>query len=61
MPTQSNPEITVLAETNNYSVWTAKDTDDELVYNIELGEVTLHLFHEEWEEFLQLIKALPKK
>ena len=61
MPTQP-PDIPtrVLAETQNYMVWVAEEPDGETTYNIELGNVTLHLFKEEWDEFLQLIRSLPK-
>jgi hypothetical protein len=49
-----------LAETDNYMIWTAQDDEDEMTYNLELGSVTLHLFKEEWEEFLQLIRSAKK-
>ena len=59
MPAQQ-PDIktTVLTETQNYLVWTADEPDGETTYNVELGSVTLHFFKEEWEEFLELIRAL---
>ncbi len=48
---------TTIAETDNYLIWTAKDNEGETTYNIELGNVTLHLFREEWEELIKLIRA----
>ncbi|MBC8100340.1 MAG: hypothetical protein H7Y11_12925 [Armatimonadetes bacterium] len=48
IPTES------LAETENYLVWVSED-DGELVYNIELDNVTLHFLREEWQEFLKLM------
>ncbi|MDW8324996.1 MAG: hypothetical protein RMK99_00395 [Anaerolineales bacterium] len=58
---QNDPIKTVtLAETDNYMIWTAEDSDGETTYNIELGNVTLHLFKEEWEEFVQLIRSVRK-
>lgn len=56
-----NPNIptTILAETQNYLVWTADEPDGETTFNVELGNVTLHFFREEWDEFLRLIRALP--
>ena len=60
MPTQSDIKTTTLAETQTYIVWTADEPDGETTYNVELGSVTLHFFKEEWEEFLQLIRSLPK-
>jgi hypothetical protein len=49
-----------LAETENYIVWTSEEPDDETVYHIELGRVTLHFFKEEWDEMLALIGMIEK-
>ena len=49
------PTIEVLAETENFSVWQMDDPDGETTYHLELGAVTVHLFREEWEEFLKLV------
>jgi hypothetical protein len=56
------PDIktTTLAETDSYIVWSAEEPDGETTYHVELGTVTLHFFKEEWREFLQLARALPK-
>ncbi len=53
----------VLAETENmhYQVWKADEPDGETTYHLELNNVTIHFFTEEWEEFLELIKRLGKK
>ena len=51
----TEPELIILAETERFSVWQAEDPEGETTYNIELGSVTVHLFREEWEEFLALI------
>jgi hypothetical protein len=47
-----------IAETDNYSAWRAEEPDGEVTYHLELNNVTLHFFREEWEEFLQLVRAL---
>jgi hypothetical protein len=60
MPNPPDIKTHVLAETQNYMVWTADEPDGETTYNVELSVVTLHFFKEEWEEFLKLIQALPK-
>jgi len=49
------PTIQVLAESENFNLWRAKEPDGETTYHLELGIVTMHLFHEEWEELLSLI------
>ena len=47
-----------LAETENYLVWQADEPDGEITYHIELNNVTLHFFKEEWDEFLELVHSL---
>jgi hypothetical protein len=49
-------ELTLLAETANYAVMVAEDLDGESIYNVQIGSVTLHLFEEEWDELVQLIR-----
>ena len=58
MATQSDIPTNILAETQNYIVWTADEPDGEKTFNVELGNVTLHFFQEEWDEFLKLIKTV---
>ena len=55
MITMEEPTIEILAETENFSLWRAEEPDGETTYHVELGSVTVHLFHEEWEEFLRLM------
>ncbi len=59
MAAQGDIKTEIIAETQNYLVYTAEEPDGETTYNIELGTVTIHLFKEEWDEFLRLIRALP--
>ena len=47
-----------LAETSNFLAWKATEPDGENTYHLELGQMTLHFFQEEWEEFLELIAAI---
>ena len=54
----TEPDILVLAETESFSLWQADEPDGETTYHLELGSVTVHLFHEEWEEFLDLMGKL---
>ena len=49
-----------LAETDNYMVWKAEEPDGETTYHIELNNVTLHFFEEEWEEFIELARSLKR-
>lgn len=51
-------QTSTVAETSNYMVWKADETDGEVTYHLELGSVTVHFFLEEWKEFLELIKLI---
>lgn len=53
-----NLKTQTIAETENYIAWKAKEPDGETTYHLELNNVTLHFFQEEWEEFLELVRAL---
>lgn len=52
------PKTDTLAETDNYLAWKAEEPDGETTYHLELNNVTLHFFEEEWEEFLDLVGSL---
>jgi hypothetical protein len=52
------PKTDVFAETENFIAWRAQEPDGETTYHLELNNVTLHFFEEEWREFLQLVKEL---
>ncbi|HQU35204.1 MAG: hypothetical protein CNIPEHKO_00629 [Anaerolineales bacterium] len=52
------PQTETLAETDNFMAWRAEEPDGETTYHIELNNVTVHFFEEEWREFMQLIRDL---
>lgn len=52
------PRTTEITETSKYMVWRADEPDGEVTYHLELNNVTLHFFQEEWEEFLELVSSL---
>jgi len=54
------PKTETLAETDAYMAWKAEEPDGEVTYHLELNNVTLHFFTEEWEEFLDLVRTLVK-
>lgn len=58
MPKSPEPTTETLAETENYLVWKAEEPDGETTYHVELGNVTVHFFKEEWDEFLELVHGL---
>jgi hypothetical protein len=51
-----NPQT--IAETENFSAWKVEEPDGEVTYHLELNNVSLHFFTEEWEEFKTLISNL---
>ena len=60
MTNQMDPKTETIAETENYLAWQAEEGDGETTYHLELNNVTLHFFTEEWNEFLDLVRSLVK-
>ena len=58
MTDQKEPKTTTLAETSNYLIWKAEEPDGETTYHIELNNITMHFFEEEWAEFIELVRSL---
>ncbi|MFZ5881163.1 MAG: hypothetical protein ACOY0R_17490 [Chloroflexota bacterium] len=58
MSNNDEPRTETLAETENFLAWMAEEPDGETTYHIELNNVTVHFFEEEWQEFLELAKLL---
>jgi hypothetical protein len=55
------PQIRTIVETENYSIWRADEPDGETTYNLQLNNVTINFFQEEWDEFLALVRELIKE
>jgi hypothetical protein len=58
MSPNTDPKIVTVAETESYAVWSAEEPDGEVTFNLELNNVTIHMFEEEWREFLELVKKI---
>ena len=58
MDDEREPINTTIAETEKYLAWRADEPDGESTYHLELNNVTLHFFKEEWQEFLDLIETI---
>ena len=56
-----DPTTQAIAETDNYLAWSADEPDGEKTYHLELNNVTLHFFSEEWQEFLDLVNKLGRE
>lgn len=61
MSAPMEPKTVTLAETDAFLAWKAEEPDGETTYHLELNNVTLHFFQEEWDEFIELVKLLAKK
>lgn len=51
------PKNSTLAETDSYIAWMSEEPD-EVTFHLELNNVTLHFFQEEWMEFLELARRI---
>lgn len=58
MNSTQEPKTQTMAETDNYLAWKAEESDGEDTYHLELNNVTLHFFREEWQELLELARIL---
>ena len=54
MTDKSEPKVNTIAETESYAVWSADEPDGEVTYHLEMNNVTIHMFQEEYDEFLDL-------
>jgi hypothetical protein len=50
-----------IGETDNFLAWRADEPDQESTYHLELNNLTVHFFEEEWQEFLDLVQTLDSK
>jgi hypothetical protein len=58
MPEKTDLKTETMVETENYAIWNAIEPDGEVTYHLELNNVTVHFFQEEWDEFVELVKKL---
>ena len=56
------PETELVATTDNYNylVMRAEEPDGEVTYHLQLNNVTIHFFQEEWDEFIVLAEILTR-
>lgn len=57
---QPIPETETICETENLIAWRADEPDGESTYHLELNNVTLHFFREEWLELIKFARILVK-
>jgi protein-tyrosine phosphatase len=52
------PIIEILAESDSFNLVRTREPDGETTYHLEMGNVTVHFFREEWEELVKAIRDL---
>ena len=57
---ETDPKTNTVVETDQYIIWKSDEPDGETVYHVEVNNVTVHFFKEEWEEFLELMRLMLK-
>lgn len=60
MEENTDLNVETIVETDNYTIWKAEEPDGESTYHLELNNVTIHFFNEEWQEFIELAKRLTR-
>lgn len=58
MEEETGIKMETIAETASFIAWKSEEPDGEVTFHIEFGTVTMHFFKEEWEEFIELARAL---
>ena len=53
-------KIETLVETDLCAAWKAEEPDGEATYNLQINNVTINFFEEEWKEFISFAKELVK-
>ena len=53
-------ELELLAEVGDFTVFRGEDAEGEVIYNVGLATVTLHLLEEEWEDLVNLVRKAAK-
>lgn len=51
-------KLTTLVETDNSFFYTAEEPDGEVTYHLQINNVTIHFFMEEWQSALEFLKKV---
>ncbi len=61
MAEQKDIKTQDISQTENFLAWRVEEPDGETTFHLDINNVTVHFFKEEWEEFLELMKPLTLK
>jgi hypothetical protein len=53
--------INSIVETGDCFAYTAKEPDGEITYHMQINNVTLHFFNEEWQLAFNFLKEVVEK
>jgi hypothetical protein len=51
-------KLTTLVETDDSFFYTAEEPDGEMTYHLQINNVTIHFFLEEWQSALEFLKKV---
>jgi len=51
-------KLTTLVETEDSFFYTAEEPDGEVTYHLQINNVTIHFFMEEWQNALEFLKKV---
>ena len=58
---ENKTEIKTIVETDDCFAYVAEEPDGEMTYHLQINNVTLHFFNEEWQEALIFLKEVVRK
>jgi hypothetical protein len=61
MKLENETEIKTIVETDDCFAYTAEEPDGEITYHLQINNVTLHFFNEEWQVALKFLKEVVRE
>jgi len=58
MKESEETKLTTLVETDDSFFYTAEEPDGEVTYHLQINNVTIHFFMEEWQSALEFLKKV---
>jgi len=61
MPEEQDTKITPIVDGDDCFAYIAEEPDGENTYHLQINNVTMHFFNEEWQVALDFLKKLVKE
>ncbi|MCD6356927.1 MAG: hypothetical protein J7L66_06530 [Anaerolineaceae bacterium] len=58
MENNRDTKIKTIVETDDCFAYTAEEPDGEITYHLQINNITLHFFNEEWQTALKFLKEV---